>query len=80
MKSNDGYLKIKRDRWIAHEEDCKIVSVKHTGEKTAAVTQPRAQDMVPVVRINLRCKGEGEAWNMQVTVFYQRGTLEVTAH
>ena len=82
-KSSDGYLEIKRDRWIAHEEDCKFIAVKHTGEKTAASTKPRPRDMIPEVRIDLRCKGNNsnsEPWNMRVIVFYQRGTLEVTAH
>jgi hypothetical protein len=70
---SDGYLEIKRDRWEGHEESCKFISVKHTGEKTPASTKPTRKDWVPVVRITARCTGEGTTWKKQATFAYGKG-------
>jgi hypothetical protein len=31
--AGDGYMEIKRNGWIAHEENCRFISIKHTEEK-----------------------------------------------
>jgi hypothetical protein len=70
----DGYMEIKRYGLARHEEDCKFISVKYTGEKTPASTKPTKEDWIPVVRITARCVGEdATAWKSRITFKYVKG-------
>jgi hypothetical protein len=56
----DGYMEIRRDGYSMHEQKCKYVSIKHTGEKQPASTKSRKADWILVIRILARCKGDLE--------------------
>src|SRR5262249_2872129 len=74
-RDGDGYMEIKRYGWARHEEDCKFVSVKYTGEKTPASTKPTKKDWIPVVRITARCVGEDATWKSRITFKYVKGGM-----
>jgi hypothetical protein len=73
----DGYMEIKRNGWIGHEENCKFISIKDTREKI-----PREDDVGrdiwkgawrPVLHITARCAGEGTTWKLRMTFKWLRG-------
>src|SRR5262249_55289128 len=72
-RGGDGYLEITRRGWTRHEEDCKFISIKYTGEKSPTNTQPSKDDWVPIVRVTARCSGEGPIWKIRVTFRYVKG-------
>jgi hypothetical protein len=76
MTKDNGYMEITHDGF----DDCKFISIKHTGEKLPASTKPRKEDWIPVVRITARCaknKMSG-TFKLQSTFKYQKGTLSLS--
>jgi hypothetical protein len=69
-RDGDKYMEITRHGWKRIEEDCKFISVKHTGEKTPVSTKPKKEDWVPVVRITARCHFEDGTAKVRVTFRY----------
>jgi hypothetical protein len=49
-RDGDGYIEIRRDGYSMHEQECRYVSIKHTGEKWPTSTKPRKEDWIPVNR------------------------------
>jgi hypothetical protein len=75
--AGDGYMEIKRNGWVGHEENCKFISIKYAREKI-----PRedvdGRDVWkgawrPVMHITARCTGEGTTWKKRVTFKWFRG-------
>jgi hypothetical protein len=75
---DDPYMEITRHgwtrHWTGHDDSCKFVSIRYTGEKMPMSTQPREEDWVPVVRIFARCYVK-EAGGVIILTFRERITF-----
>ena len=76
--AGDGYMEIKRDGWVGHEETCKFISIKNTSEKI-----PRENEVGrdiwkgswrPIIYVTARCRFfEDPPWNVRLKIRWFRG-------
>lgn len=75
-KQRDGYLTVNANGHIAHEANCRYVTIKRTGEKTAPHTKPLPSELVPVVRVRARCTfADVDKWFETITLSIGKGYL-----
>jgi hypothetical protein len=74
---SDDYLIIKQNTFKGHETDCRYLSVKRTGKVTSPWTHALKSEMVPVMKVVLRCNIEGEKETTKLEIAYSKATLYV---